>query len=248
MIILILILLQGCLSQSIYNLQDAERNKIINLLNGARSNQDSSNMYKVSWDYSLENILYTFLNTIANKEWFYDDWPIQNNVIIYTKTNLNGYNIFNINSPVLNALRDYEYLWHDTCNNKVDAMYSIYRYRVRQDICFDYAFLKNNNATAHNNFYISGSKYPSLNYPVKGAKPGFHCYNWWQYFPIFVKSNIKTVACVFLDIPGKWTPNHQKNTFWCYGKTGPENPDIRYPYTKGPACSLCSACEDKLCV
>ncbi len=194
-------------------IQQSEKNDIINVVNKLRNDVRPARAVHadVTWDYNLENKIKTLLP--YNRTTLFDfnlkyppPFDIRANMNLMHLTKSSSFN------------GTYNYVFHDTCNDKAGDVKFIFKYRANQLHCMDY---KKCNSTAYNSFLTCVDK----PIPRLGSIP---CSWAWRYVTPLVADNLKTIACVRFSHPGPYTPNKQKDSFGCYGKYHDPISDVPY--------------------
>lgn len=194
-------------------IQQAEKNQILGIINNLREivTPPMADASKIIWDYALESQLKASLPT--NRTTLFDintQYPPPLDI----KVNMNLMHI--TKAPGYNSI--YNYIFHDTCNNAVGDVAGIFKFRINQLNCMNYA-------------KCSDKVFDSFLTCLKKAAPKqnqAHCSWSWRYLSPLVADNLKTIACVRFSHPGPFTPNNQKDSFGCYGDY--HNPISDAPY------------------
>lgn len=196
-------------------LQDSEEKQIITAVNSLRRNvrPKMANPKPIVWDNDLEASLKAFLPT--NRTWLFTNSTLYTYPVdIRVRYNL----LFLMKEPEFKNYTGYNYIWHDTCNNKVGDVLRIFKYRIKQLSCMNF---NKCSPTEFTNYITCLAK------PVP-RKESLKCSWAWRYVSPLVSDDLDTMACVRFSHPGPSTPNGQKDSFGCYGKMKTPTNDVPY--------------------
>jgi len=218
-----------------------EAQSTVNLINSARRsvNPAAAAMPQVIWDFKLQAALDNFTLHV-NPAWWFDK---NQTVARYNGEVLMQFEPFKTQFP------GHGFMTHDGCMNNPKAITKNFAERIRQKDCFDYYKCPTTVIPhiGYINNYFDCNRYP---YPAKLVS-GTPCSWFWQYYPMIVNDNVKTMACLLTGHPG---PNadgkdHVNHLFCYYGNV--KKQITEQPYVAGPSCSAClptTKCKEKLCL
>lgn len=200
---------------SMPEIKQPEKNKIINAINALRLNVTPSmkTPTPIAWDYKLERAVKSALPE-NRTELFVNSLQYHNTVDFKVDFNL----MFLTRQPKFKDYPNVNYVFHDTCNNKVDDVLKIFQYRIGQQNCMDF---KKCNPNVFTNFQTCVDK------PIP-RQEGIACSWAWRYVSPLVDDDLKTIACVRFGRPGPYTPNGQTDSFGCYGDFKTPIDDVPY--------------------
>ncbi len=209
--------LKSTLSQRV-QINQPEKKQIVNAINRARKNLavPGIGVDAVIWDYPLETSLKAFHETHGGA-WFYEDGCAPYNTMDF---NVQWKMFCAMKQPEFFAfdLKNYNYIFHDTCNNKAGDVLNIFKYRINQKPCFKYSNCKS----------YSFSNFISCNSMPIPRESGHPCSWAWRYYTQLIRDELKTIACIRLGIAGPFTPSNQKDAFVCYGESKVPLNDVPY--------------------
>lgn len=206
-------------AQSVYSkyiqIKPKEKNQIINAINAARKDVaiPALNLSAIIWNYPLEIDIKKALP--INRTWLFAESNKYKNTIDF-KVNFNL--MFLMKEEAFKKYINYNYIFHDTCNNKSNDVLNIFKFRIKEKHCFAY----NNCSSAQFTNYQTCSSVPI----VRGS--GLPCSWSWRYYTPLIRDDLKSIACVRFSYPGPYTPNKQKDSFGCYGEVKAPINDIPY--------------------
>jgi len=193
-----------------------EKHQIIYTINNARRNvaiPSSPSLPIIKWDYQLEHDIHALLP--QDRTWLFQNSKTYKNTVDF---NVNFNLMFLTKSLNQNIYKDYNYVFHDTCNNQAGDVLKIFRFRINQKHCFDYS---NCSPNIWQNFMTCSAA------PIIRA-PNLPCSWSWRYYTQLIRGDLKSIACLRFSVPGNFTTKGQKDSFGCYGESKKPVNDVPY--------------------